>query len=268
MTGMKRQNFTNLIMMTMIAVIALGPILLLSIWSFAHSWFWPDLMPGLFSLRAWRYAFSPVARLDVALLTSLGIAGIVALTSVVIGWPAARVLALADFRGKRVLLFLLLLPVLAPPLASTMGMHAVFLRYGFGRTVADTVVGVILAHLVPCVPYAVLVLSGSFSRLETMLEAQARTLGANVYQVWRHITLPQLMPGVVVAFAFAFLISWSQYLTTLIIGGGSVQTLPLSLVAFQRSGDDSIAAALSLIFLAPAVVVLLLAGRPLLRADA
>lgn len=257
---MGRSGWLQLVILTTLGVIALGPILLLAVWSIAYSWFWPDLLPGSFSLRAWRYAFSPVARLDVALLTSLGIASIVAAISVVIGWPAARVIALADFPGKRLLLFLLLLPVLAPPLASTMGMHAVFLRYG----VADTMAGVIMAHLVPCVPYAVLVLSGSFSRLETGLEDQARTLGAGVYQVWRYVTLPQLMPGVVVAAAFAFLISWSQYLPTLIIGGGSVQTLPLSLVAFQRSGDDSIAAVLSLIFLAPAVIVLLLAGRQML----
>ena len=75
------------------------------------------------------------------------------------------------------------------------------------------------------------------------------------------MTIPAIRPGLAVAGAFAFLISWSQYLSTLIIGGGRVQTLPLSLVAFQRSGDESIAAALSLLFLAPAVLLLLGVGR-------
>jgi putative spermidine/putrescine transport system permease protein len=236
---------------------AIGPVVLLGLWSFTHSWFWPDLLPREWSLRAWSYVISPVAGVGEALVTSLVIALLVALLSLFLAWPAARVVAKTDFRGRRLLLFLLLLPILAPPLASTMGMHALFLRYGL----ADTLFGVVLAHLVPSVPYATMVLAGSFSRFENGLEEQARILGASGFQVWRHVTVPAIRPGMAVAGAFAFLISWSQYLSTQIIGGGRVQTLPLSLVAFQRSGDEAIAAALSLLFLAPAVLVLLVVGR-------
>ncbi len=63
------------------------------------------------------------------------------------------------------------------------------------------------------------------------------------------------------AAAFAFLISWSQYLTTLFIGGGRVITLPLIVVAFQRGGDEAVTAALSLTFLLPALMVLAGVGR-------
>ena len=245
----------------MVVAVALGPIGLLLLWSFAHSWFWPDLLPREWSARSWRYVFSPSA----GTLDSLGVSAAIALVvtglGLLVGWPAARVMALHEFWGKRLLLFMLLLPVLAPPLASTMGMHALFLRYGL----ADTAMGVVLAHLVPCVPYTILVLTGSFSRLDTDLEAQARSLGATRFQTWRHVTLPSILPGVAVAGSFAFLISWSQYLSTLIIGGGQVMTLPLSLVAFQRSGDESLSAALSLVFLAPAVVVFLIVGRMLIE---
>lgn len=247
-----------------VAAIALGPIVLLALWSLAHSWFWPDLLPREWSLRSWRYVFSPSAEIFGSLGVSLGIALAVTGMALFVGLPAARVMALHDFPGKRWLLFMLLLPVLAPPLASTMGMHALFLRYGL----ADTAMGVVLAHLVPCVPYTILVLTGSFSRLDTDLEAQARSLGATRFQTWRHVTLPLILPGVAVAGAFAFLISWSQYLSTLIIGGGRVLTLPLSLVAFQRSGDESLSAALSLVFLAPAVAVFLLVGRIMVEGPA
>ena len=236
---------------------AIGPLLLLALSSVAHSWFWPALFPGEWSGRAWSYVLAPVAGVGEALVTSLLIAVLVTLVALSMAWPAGRLVAQRDFPGKRALLFLLLLPVLAPPLASTMGMHALFLRYGL----ADTLLGVVLAHLVPSVPYATMVLTGSFSRFESGLEEQARTLGASRFQVWREVTIPAIRPGLAVAGAFAFLISWSQYLSTLIIGGGRVQTLPLSLVAFQRSGDESIAAALSLLFLAPAVLLLLGVGR-------
>jgi putative spermidine/putrescine transport system permease protein len=68
----------------------------------------------------------------------------------------------------------------------------------------------------------------------------------------QYITFPAIAPGLAVAAALSFLISWGQYLMTLWIGGGRVQTLPLILVVFQR-GDQAITAALSLVFLAPAL---------------
>lgn len=245
--------------MGMVVVIFLGfaPIILQFISSMARSWFWPELVPPEWGWRAWRYAISPEAGLAAAIANSLLIAVVVGLLAVIIALPAARVLALKPLTGRRWLYFLLFLPLLAPPLASTMGMHVLFLRYGL----ADTLSGVILIHLVPSVPYATMVLTANMARFDVRLEAQARTLGATRFKVWRHVTLPLLRSGLAIAFGFAFLISWSQYLTTLIIGGGQVITLPLALVAFQQSGDEPVAAVLSLIFLAPAVLVLIVMGR-------
>jgi putative spermidine/putrescine transport system permease protein len=76
-----------------------------------------------------------------------------------------------------------------------------------------------------------------------------------------HVTVPLLRPGLAVGGLFAFLVSWSQYTSTLIIGGGKVQTLPLLVYTFTRSGDNPIAAALALLFVAPAIVALVLATR-------
>jgi putative spermidine/putrescine transport system permease protein len=255
--GSRQLPAGELLALVVMLALAVGPILLLIIWSFTHSWFWPRWWPESWSGRAWRYAVAPEAGVAGTLGVSFGIAVSVALLALLIAWPAARVMARQEFPGKRLLFFLFLLPVLAPPLASTMGMHALFLRYGL----ADTLTGVVLAHLVPSVPYAIMVLFGSFSRLEVGFEEQARTLGATRWQVWWRVTVPLLRPGLAVAGAFAFLISWSQYLSTLIIGGGRIQTLPLALISFQQSGDEAIAAVLALIFLAPALLVFLLVGR-------
>jgi putative spermidine/putrescine transport system permease protein len=237
--------------LAVIAVIGLAaiPVTLLGARSLAQSWYWPSLAPPAWSARAWRYVFSPAAEVLSSLATSLSVAMIVTLLALIVAAPASRALAWEEFRGKRAVLFALLLPVLAPPLASTMGAHALFLRYGL----TDTLIGVSLSHLISTVPYATLMLTGSFSRLDPDYEAQARTLGAKTLDVWRHVTFPAIAPGLAVAASFAFLISWSQYLTTLLIGGGRVVTLPLTLVAFQRSGDEAIAAALSLVYLAPTV---------------
>lgn len=240
-----------------VLLLAVVPVLLLAVWSLARAWYWPALLPREWSLRAWAYVFSPAADILPSLLASTGIALTVTALALIVALPAGRALALEEFAGKRALLFALLLPVLTSPLAAAMGVHSLFLRYGL----ADTVFGVILVHLIPTVPYATLMLTGSFSRLDTDLEAQARTLGASVPAVWWHVTLPAIAPGLAVAAAFAFLISWSQYLMTLLIGGGRIVTLPLTLVAFQRSGDEAITAALSLVFLLPTLLVFAVVAR-------
>lgn len=234
-----------------ISGLAAAPLILLGTRSLAQAWYWPALAPRVWSVRAWRYVFAPTAESLPALATSSGIALAVTLLALLVALPAARVLAWQEFRGKRAVVFALLLPVLTPPLAATMGVHSLFLRYGL----TDTVFGVVLIHLISTVPYATLMLTGSFSRLDPDYEAQARTLGASDLDVWRHVTFPAIAPGLAVAASFAFLISWSQYLSTLLIGGGRILTLPLILVSFQRGGDEAVAAALSLVFLAPAAIV-------------
>jgi putative spermidine/putrescine transport system permease protein len=239
------------------ACLALVPILLLVVYSFAESWFWPSLVPGRWSTRSWAYVLSDDSGVFAAASSSLAIGAAVSMLALVVAIPAARAVAWYDFSGKRLLLFLLLLPVLAPPLAAAMGVHSVFLRNGL----VETIPGVILAHLIPAVPYAILMLSGSFSRLDPDLEAQARTLGASRLAVLRFVTLPAIAPGLAVAAAFAFLISWSQYQLTILVGGGRVLTLPVALVSFQRGGNEAITAALSLVFLLPTLAVFVAVSR-------
>jgi putative spermidine/putrescine transport system permease protein len=246
-------NIGRAVAVLAISGLAAIPLLLLAMRSLAQIWYWPALFPPVWSLRAWRYVFSPTAEVLPALATSSGIALAVTLLAVTVALPAARVLAWQEFRGKHAILFTLLLPVLVPPLAATMGVHSLFLRYGL----TDTMLGVVLVHLISTVPYATLMLTGSFSRLDPDYEAQARTLGARAFDVWRYVTFPAIAPGLAVAASFAFLIPWIQYLTTLLIGGGRILTLPLTLVGFQRGGDEAIAAALSFVFLAPTAIVAL-----------
>lgn len=250
-------KLAKLVALLFTAALALLPLLLFIVYSFAQSWFWPSLIPAQWSAHSWAYVLSEESGVFAAAGSSFAIAAAVSMLALVVALPAARAVAWYEFPGKRLLLFLLLLPVLAPPLASAMGVHGMFLRNGLVETTA----GVILAHLIPAVPYAILMLSGSFSRLDPDLEAQARTLGASRLAVWRFVTFPAIAPGLAVAAAFGFLISWSQYQLTVLIGGGRVLTLPLVLVSFQRGGSEAITAALSLVFLLPALVVFIAVSR-------
>jgi putative spermidine/putrescine transport system permease protein len=240
-----------------IVVGVLAPLLPLFLWSFSHRWFFPDLLPEAWSLRAWRYVPAPGSQVAPALFNSLAVALAVTLLSLLIGLPAGRVLGLYSFPGKTAVQFLILAPTIMPVLAVAMGIHVVFILYGL----ADTMTGVILAHLVPVAPYMVLILASVFANYNVDYEAQARSLGARPYQVFLYITLPAILPGLLVGSVFAFIISWSQYLLTLLIGGGQVITLPVLLFSFAGSGDNALTAALSLVFIAPALLFLFLMSR-------
>ena len=81
-------------------------------------------------------------------------------------------------------------------------------------------------------------------------------LGAGAWRQLVHVTVPAVAPGIAVAALFAFLISWSEYISTLLVGGGTVHTLPLLLFAAIGSSDLTAVAALALVIAVPPVLLL------------
>jgi putative spermidine/putrescine transport system permease protein len=253
------KQFWRWFFIVLIIAAVLAPLLVQVVWSFAFRWYFPDLLPSEWGLNAWRYVFSDSSRVGEALITSFSIAVIVSLLSIAVGLPAARALALYDFPGKGVVEWLLLIPIIVPSVVATMGIHLVFIRL----RLADTYLGVVLIHLIPCIPYMILVMTSVFANYGTALEDTARTLGASAARTFWHVTLPAILPGLLVATLFTFLISWSQYVTTLLIGGGRVITLPMVLFPFISGSNNSTAAAISLVFVAPAILALIFTSRSL-----
>ncbi len=241
---------------TALLAFLVAPIVPLFVWSISFRWFYPAILPTEYSNRAWLEVITPHNDvLGVAWNTVL-IAVVVTLFSILLGVPAGRALGLYEFRGKRLVEWLILAPIIVPGLAVVLGIHVLFIRAG----IHNSIPGVMLVHLVPTLPYMTLVMSGVFANYDTDFELQARSLGAGRLATQWYVTLPAIFPGVVVGALFAFIISWSQYVLTLLIGGGQVQTLPLLLFGFVRS-DPAIAGALSVVFILPAVLVLLLSSR-------
>jgi putative spermidine/putrescine transport system permease protein len=236
----------------LVGTAVLLPLAPLLFWSLAGQWFFPALLPQTWSLDAWRYVFSPSSRVGPALLTSTGVALATVAVCILLGLPAARALGLHVFRGKGLVEWLILLPLVVPGLVIAMGVQVVFIRYGL----ADTPLGVVLVHVVPCLPYFVLVMAGVFANYSTDLEETARTLGARPWRVFWHVTLPAITPGLSVAALLTFLVSWTQYISTVLIGGGQVVTLPMVLFPLVGAANHATAAAVSLVFLLPALLAL------------
>lgn len=247
-----RSNFSETVAACVLGGASLVTIFWLILQSFAENWRFPALIPANFTARAWLYLFDSTGGIGTALLNSLVIAVSVTFLAVVLALPAAKTLVQTDFRGKKIIFFVLLLPIFAPSVATAIGGHALFLRLNL----TETWTGVILAHLVFALPYCILTLASGFARFDSDLEIQAINLGASRLQIWLNVILPSLAPSIAVAAVLAFLISWSQYLTTLLIGGGKIIGLPLLLVSFQRGSDEAVSAVLTIVFLLPVIAFL------------
>jgi putative spermidine/putrescine transport system permease protein len=249
-----KRNFT----FAALIISVLFPFTVLIIWSFSARWFYPQMWPEQWGLRAWHYIFGTAGtQIMAGLIQSMLVALATAAISVVIGVPAGRALGLYDFKAKDSISVMLMLPVIVPPLCVAMGLHLWFIKLGL----AETFIGVVLVHLTFCLPYSVFVMWGVFSNYNPDYENQARTLGANSWKIITRVMLPLTLPGIMVAGLFSFLLSWSQYLSTLIIGGGRITTLPILLFALMGSGDRPVAAAVSMVFVAPAFLALLFSAR-------
>jgi putative spermidine/putrescine transport system permease protein len=233
------------------------PLIPLFLWSVARGWRFPDVLPPTFSLAPFAYAFSPVSGVVAALGTSILVAGITTALALLIGVPAGRALGLHQFRGRRVVEMVVLAPIVVPGIAVVLGLHGIFIRLGLTNTLA----GVVLVHLIPVLPYVILVAAGVFANFDRGLEDQARSLGARPWRVMWHVTLPGVAAGMMVGALFAFLVSWSQYILTLVIGGGRVETLPLLLFSFASAGRNDIAGAIGVIYVLPGICVLILTAR-------
>jgi putative spermidine/putrescine transport system permease protein len=235
------------------------PLIPLAIWSFAKGWRFPDLLPQVWSTQAWHTALSARTGVLESLWVTGAIAALTTILAVVIGVPAGRALGQHQFRGKGAVQALILAPLIVPGIAVALGLHAVFLRLGLTNSFA----GVVLVHLIPTLPYMIIIMTGIFTIHDPAFEAQARSLGASPWQSFRHIILPAILPGMIVGGLFCFLVSWSQYILTLLIGGGRVQTLPLVLFSFATSGRNDLTGAISMIYILPGLLILILTARHL-----
>ena len=233
------------------------PLLPLLVWSVAGSWRYPDVVPDRLTRRGLDLVLD--GEVVGATITSLLIATSVALLACAVGLSAGRAIGLHRFRGRRLVQFLLLAPVIVPGLAVTLGIQVFFVRYGL----SDTALGVVLVQLMPTVPYAATLLGAAYANLDVDYERQSRSLGAGPLRTFVSVTLPLLRPALVTTALLTFLISWSEYILTLLIGGGQVTTLPLLLFAAIGSSDRTAAAALGLLVVVPPVLIVLAVARRL-----
>lgn len=236
-----------------LAALVAVPLLALVVRAFADEWRAPALVPQQFGLRGVEVAFSGSS--GEAFGNSLVVALAAAALALLLAWPAARVLGERRLRHPAPVFLLLAMPLLVPSYAVGTGLTEWFIRLDLDGTLPALVAG----HLTFVLPYVILVLLSGFGPRLTALEEVAQVNGLSPLRRMLWVTLPAAAPTVGAAALIGFLVSWSDYGTSLAVGGGRPM-LPVVLLPFVGA-DPQVAATLALLFLAPAVAVLALAVR-------
>lgn len=252
----KLSKFQKIYLWSVLTIIVM-PFVPLFIQSISFQWDWPDMFPSIWwwEMRensrfplSWDYVLSPYSHLREAVFNTFAIGIAVTIICLVICLPAAKVLARESFKFKSVVDFFFSLPLLLPEIAVGISLLVVFIQLGL----AGTFTGIIIAHLIPTIPYMTRMLTSVYQGLGTDFEEQASILGANKFQILLFVTIPMLMPGIVAGCLFTFLVSTNVFLLTFLVGQGSIETLPTLLFSKIGGGAlDASAAGLTLVASVP-----------------
>jgi ABC-type spermidine/putrescine transport system permease subunit II len=175
--------------------------------------------PGL-SLR-WYESFFGDERWIEAGINSLILAGTASVCALVLGTLAAYGLVRGRFPGRALLESNFMAPMIIPPIILAVAMFIALARLGFLGSFG----GLIIAHTVLVIPYAVLIMTVAIQSFDRDIELVAMTLGASRTRVLVQIVLPNLMPSALAALIFAFVISFDEVIVTLFVSG-TYMTIP------------------------------------------
>jgi putative thiamine transport system permease protein len=227
----------GMILAALLAVFGLGLLALVALVlrMLGGAWRFPQLLPGNFSLSAWR---SVAPDLGLALTTTLVLGSTTVLVSLALVVSAAE--ALHDRPGaRRRVGRLLFVPLLLPQMAFLFGWQVVLIRMGLD----GTGFAVLWSHAIFAFPYVWAVIAAARSALNPGYLSAARVLGAGSARAWVTVTAPLLLRSMLLAAALAFSVSAAVYLPTLFAGAGRVATLATEAAASASSGNIGSAAA-------------------------
>lgn len=226
--------------------------------SFATRWL-GTWLPAGWTTRWYSAAWSEFQLGDVLSVT-FQIVFLVVFFSGLLGVPAAYALARRDFPGKKLVMLLFLLPLLVPPITFGIPLATVLYRTGL----AGSMSGVVLANLVPTVPFVILVMIPFIEQIDTKIEAAARVFGANTFKLFIYILLPLLMPGILAALLLVLVRTIAMFELTFLTAGPTSQTLVVALYyAVFAAGVRAVQSidAMAVIYMATTLVWLVIALR-------
>jgi len=201
---------------------------------------WLDhVLPDAFTTHWYTDAWRELGLTSVMLVTVEIAAAVVAL-SLLIGVPASYALARRDFPGRRLVMLAFLVPLLLPPVTYGIPLATVLLRHDLGGTLT----GVILANLVPSVPFVILTMTPFIEQIDPRIEAAARTLGAGTVTIFVRILGPLLVPGMLAAGLLVLVRTVGMFELSFFTSGPGTQ--PLVVVLYYAAFSPGVRASQSI----------------------
>ena len=176
----------------------------------------------------WQKLIEPsvVGDMQGALLRSL----ILALIVMVITALFSTMLAMAfrkRFFGSNVLFYTVMSGLMVPGILLSLGLATLMREVGIPAAWWSSALGV---HVVWTLPFGFLVMMAVFNRFDVSLEEAARDMGADEWTVFKEVTFPLILPGIVAAGLFGFTLSYDEFARTTLLAG-EFNTLPLDINA-------------------------------------
>lgn len=208
----------------------------LAVASLAWTWRFPGLLPDAFTLAVWERV---APSLTASLITTAQIAAPATLMALAVALAVLEDAARRPAAGRRRLTWLLYLPLVVPQVPFLFGLVV-------GAETARFVPGfwlVLLGHVVFVLPYVLLSLSEAYRRFDDRWIMLGRTLGASATRSFWAIRLPMLLGPCLAAAAVGLAVSVGQYLPTLLLGAGRLETVTTTAVSLASGGDRRIVGA-------------------------
>jgi putative spermidine/putrescine transport system permease protein len=226
--------------------------------SFGTRWF-NTWLPSGYTPQWYVMAWDEFQLPDILLVTA-EVVGSVVLISGLIGVPAAYAMARRNFPGKQAVMLLFLLPLLVPPITYGIPMATVL----YQAHLAGTIWGVILANLVPSVPFVILIMIPFVEQIDPRVEAAARVFGAGMLRLFTQVLVPLLTPGILAAMLLVLVRTIAMFELTFLTSGPTSQTLVVALyyavfAAGVRPGQSI--DAMAVVYMVTTLIWLLIALR-------
>ena len=252
---MSRNGPVALAYHTLFVVFMLAPILVVCFVAFTpegylsfptHSW----------SLR-WFRAIARYPEFIAAFWRSLGLGALSSAVAVAISVPAALAIARYRFPGREAMSALFMSPLMIPHIVLGVAFLRFFTQIGLGGTFA----GLVLAHIVIVLPFALRLTLASAIGLDWAIEHAAVSLGASEWTVLRRITLPLVAPGLISGWALAFINSFDEVTMTVFVSAPGTVTLPVQMFLYIQDNIDPLVTSVSACVIAITVAALVALDR-------
>ena len=196
--------------------------------------------PTSWSFYLYEQYFTQPGWMDVT-FTSIKIAIIVTLISLILGVLAAYALVRGTFPGKRFLTLILLSPIMVPGVVVALGLYLYFTNIG----IRNGDLRIILGHVVITMPFVIVTAMAGLRHVDPYLEMAATVMGANRFVVLWKVTLPLLRPALVGGGLFSFLISFDEVVISWFVARAGHETLPVKMYSSIQWELSPILAAIS-----------------------